>query len=109
MKYETEVHKRSAQKHFNARSEERLGTRLNRHDAKNIISRLVKGAYGDGWSSGSDIRRRWYFIDYDNEHFWVLYDKKLRRLVTCLDGYTIPRPVWKETQENFCHLICLRK
>lgn len=87
------IHKKNAQLHCNSRVQERLGVHFNRHKAHEIIGKIKRGEFGQGYPASSD-ERTWYFGIFENDYVWFLYDKKLKRLVTALDGYEVPRNVY---------------
>lgn len=89
------IHKMASQKHFNAQAAARIpiADPMNRHTAHLLMEEIRKGAFGSGWVTTSDKHRSWFFVEHERTRFWVLYDKKLRRLVTCLDAYNIPHEV----------------
>lgn len=92
-KWEKQNYKHACQLHFNGRASERLGLKLNRHDARSILD-TIKANPGQPYPTFNDPHRLWYFVDYEGNWIWVLYDKKLKRLVTCLSGDDVPREAW---------------
>ena len=82
-------HRGNAQIHANNRAAERLGIVFNRKIARELIDKIKESKYGAGVQSIAIRCRVWYYIP--DLKAWVLYDRKLKRIVTLLD--IVPKDV----------------
>lgn len=90
-------HKRAAQLHLDTRMSQRMGVHFNRSQTKELIDFIRSGKIAERWESKPG--RYWYRLEYDHRKFaWFLYDKSLKRIVTCLPDEEIPRDVWEQEQ-----------